>query len=153
MKENSIACAMACLAFLFVTSTANAQGLPAIKKEIEKDNAFYFNLFKKKDTAITNLYTGDACLLPPNAPAVCGKAALAKDFKDTYAAGGITGVKFSTTSVYGDGVLYVTEEGTWQVFSTNGDVIDSGKYLKLWKKTEQGWKIFRDMFNSSRKSS
>jgi len=40
-----------------------------------------------------------------------------------------------------------------QVFDTNNRVIDDGKYLKLWKKTKQGWKIYRDVFNSDRKAS
>ncbi|MDB5134598.1 MAG: nuclear transport factor 2 family protein [Mucilaginibacter sp.] len=142
-----------CLSFLFIGYESNGQSLSAIKKEIRKDNALYFDLFKKSDPAIVNLYTDDACLLPPNAGAICGKAALAKDFKDTYAAGQVKGVKFSTLAVYGDGALYVTEEGSWQVFGTNDQVIDKGKYLKLWKKTKQGWKIFRDVFNSDHKRS
>jgi len=140
------------LAFLFVACTSNGQELRAIKKEIEKDNALYFSLFNKKDTAIVNLYTGDGCLLAPNAPAICGKSALTRDFKDTYAAGQIKGVRFSSIDVYGDGTSYVTEEGTWQVLDKNDRVIDAGKYLKLWKKTKQGWKIFRDVFNSDRKT-
>jgi ketosteroid isomerase-like protein len=151
MKTNSIVCAIACLVCLLMGYNSNAQAGAAIKKEIEKTNTLYFSLFQKKDTAIVNLYTYDACLLPPNTQAICGKAALDKDFKDTYAAGQITGVKFSTTNIYGDGAIYITEEGSWQVFGTNGQVIDTGKYLKLWKKTQQGWKIFRDVFNSNKK--
>jgi hypothetical protein len=91
--------------------------------------------------------------MPPNNPAISGRVALTNDFKDTYAGGKIKGVRFSTLEVYGDGVLYVTEVGTWQVFDTNDRVIDDGKYLKLWKKTKQGWKIYRDVFNSDRKGS
>jgi len=130
---------------------AGAQGLTAVKNEIIKDNALYFDLFKKKSAAIVDLYTDDGCLLSPNAPAICGKAALTKDFKDTYAAGQVSGVKFSTMQVYGAGKDLVTEEGTWQVFDTKGKLIDYGKYLKLWKKTKAGWKIFRDLFNSDHK--
>jgi ketosteroid isomerase-like protein len=151
MKKNSIVF-VAGLTFLLISCTSNGQELPAIKKEIEKDNALYFGLFDKTDTAIINLYTGDGCLLAPNAPAICGKSALTRDFKDTYAAGQIKGVKFSTIDVYGDGALYVTEEGTWQVLDSNDRVLDTGKYLKLWKKTKQGWRIFRDVFNSDHKN-
>jgi len=89
--------------------------------------------------------------MPANTTAIRGKEALSKDFKDTYNAGSIQGVKFSTTGVFGNGDAYVTEEGTWQVFDSNGQVIDAGKYLKLWKKTNVGWKIFRDVFNSDQK--
>ena len=89
--------------------------------------------------------------MSPNMPAIRGKAALTKDFKDTYDAGQIKGVKFSTQNIYGDGSNYITEEGTWQVFDTSGKLLDNGKYLKLWKKTATGWKIFRDVFNSDNK--
>jgi len=138
-------------ALLFICHIPYAQGLSVTKTAIAKINSLYFELFKNKDTAIVNLYTPDACLLAPNAPAICGKAALSKDFVDTYKGGLVLGVKFATKDVYGSGE-YVTEEGYWQVFGTDGRVIDKGKYLKLWKKEKDGLKIFRDIFNSNQKS-
>jgi ketosteroid isomerase-like protein len=153
MKKNCILFAIVCIFSSFAASKSSGQDLSTIKKEIEKDNILYFDLFKKNDAAIVNLYTADACLMPPNTPVIRGRAALIKDFKDTYAGGKIKGVKFSTVDVYGDGILYVTEEGTWQVLDTDNKVIDKGKYLKLWKKTTLGWKIFRDVFNSNQKGS
>lgn len=153
MKRNSTLIAAASFFLLFICIESNGQDLSAIKKEIGKDNALYFDLFKKADVAIVNLYTEDGCLMPPNNPPVNGRVALTKDFKDTYADGKIQGVRFSTVEIYGDGVLYVTEEGDWQVFDKNDQVIDDGKYIKLWKKTKQGWKIYRDLFSSVRKAS
>jgi len=144
-------CTIALMALLMVSYTSNAQSSSAIKAAIEKNNSYYFELFKNKDITIVNLYTEDACLMPANTAAIRGKAALSKDFKDTYDAGNIQGVKFSTIAIYGNGGEYITEEGSWQVFGANGQVIDKGKYLKLWKKTSEGWKIFRDVFNSDEK--
>ena len=141
----------ACFALILIAYSTNAQNIAATKAVIEKTNALYFELFKKKDTAIVNLYTDDASLLAPNTPPISGSAALIKDFKAAYT-GNIAGVKFKTKEVYGNGELYATEEGTWRVFDNNGQVIDSGKYLKLWKKAKQGWKIFRDVFNSDHKA-
>jgi len=146
-----LTCIITCIALLFVSYTTNAQSSANIKAAIEKINSRYYELFKNKDMAIVTLYTDDACLMPANTTAIRGKEALSKDFKDTYNAGSIHGVKFSTTDVFGNGDAYVTEEGTWQVFDSNGQVIDAGKYLKLWKKTNVGWKIFRDVFNSDQK--
>lgn len=151
MKKH-FTCTTITFVLLFVFCSSYAQSLSTVKAEIQKINLRYFDLFRNKDTAIVNLYTNDGCLMAPNAPAIRGKAALSKDFKDTYAAGQIMGVKFSTTGVFGSGE-YVSEEGTWQVFNVNGKVIDNGKYLKLWKKEKHGWKIFRDIFNSDQKSS
>lgn len=145
--------AIACIAFLLVYNTTHAQqnsrsDLSTARKSIAKSNGVYFELYAKNDNSILRLYTEDACLLAPNAPAICGRAALEKDFHDTFASGKVKSGKFTTRNVYGDGKEYVTEEGTWQVFDANGKLLDDGKYLKLWKATKEGWKILRDSFNS-----
>jgi len=136
---------------LAATYTAVAQHLSGIKNEIKKNNALYFDLFRAHNLAIVDLYTNDGWLMSPNAPAVKGRAALTQDFTNAYNDANIKGVQFTTQNIYSSGILYVAEEGTWQVFGINGNVVDSGKYLKVWKKTKQGWKIFRDIFNSDRK--
>ena len=156
MKQNILVTAIVCITLFFVNGNCLAQaivspGLLVVKKAIEKTNVVYFDLFAKKDEAIVNLYTEDACLLAPNAPPISGKKALKKDFEDTFAAEKVKGVKFLTGNIYGDGKEYVTEEGTWQVFDPSGKLLDDGKYLKLWKRTTAGWKIFRDSFNSNHK--
>jgi ketosteroid isomerase-like protein len=156
MKQNNLLTAIACIAFVFIYGDCRAQintttDLSGIKKAIENTNALYFNLFAKKDGAIVNLYTDDASLLAPNMLPISGKKALKKDFEDTFAAGKVKGVKFQTVNIYGDGKEYVAEEGTWHVFDPSGKSFDDGKYLKLWKLTKTGWKIFRDSFNSNHK--
>lgn len=156
MKQNKLT-AIGCIILFFIYShcqaqTATSPGLLTIKKAIENTNALYFNLFAKKDGAIVDLYTDDACLLSPNMLPISGKKALKKDFEDTFADGKVKSVKFQTGNIYGDGKEYVTEEGTWQVFEPSGKLLDDGKYLKLWKLTKTGWKIFRDSFNSNHKA-
>ena len=154
MKQKHLITATVCLALFFVYNNCRAQitSTSAIKSEIEKTNILYFNLFEKSDGSIVNLYTEDACLLAPNTAPISGRKALEKDFEDTFAAGKVKGVKFRTSNIYGDGKEYVTEEGSWQVFDLSGKLLDDGKYLKLWKRTKTGWKIFRDSFNSNHKA-
>ncbi|MDN5286103.1 MAG: hypothetical protein JWR38_2377 [Mucilaginibacter sp.] len=154
MKQKHFITTIACLTLFFVYNNCRAQAnsTSTVKNEIEKTNTLYFNLFEKNDGSIVNLYTDDACLLAPNMPPISGREALEKDFKDTFAAGKVKGVKFQTSYIYGDGKEYVTEEGSWQVFDLSGKLLDDGKYLKLWKRTSAGWKIFRDSFNSNHKA-
>jgi len=157
MKQNNLVTAIVCIALFFVYDNCRAQtntttDLLAVKKAIEKTNAVYFDLYAKNDGSILHLYTDDACLLAPNAPPICGKNALKKDFEDTFAAGKVKNGKFITGNIYGDGKEYVAEEGTWQVFGPQEKLLDDGKYLKLWRKTKAGWKIFRDSFNSNHKT-
>jgi len=43
---------------------------------------------------------------------------------------------------------YVTEEGSYEMFDGSNNSLGKGKYLVLWKKTADGWQMFRDMFNA-----
>ena len=135
---------------------ANAQSdkesasLKVAKKEIAASNATYFTAIAKNDDSILNYYADDACLLPPNSVTLCNHAQLAKFFRDGYKNYGLRGGKFITQNIYGDGKEYVTEEGLWQSFDANGQLFDDGKFLVLWKKTQKGWKMFRDSFSTNR---
>jgi len=129
-------------------SKANPQ-LEDAKKAIAKSNAMYHQSLVKNDPSIfVNSYSDDACIMAPGVPMACGKEALAKFFDDGYAMGLRSG-KFITTQVYGDGTEYVTEEGVGYVYDSSGKQLDEVKYLVLWKKTDKGWKMFRDSFSSN----
>jgi ketosteroid isomerase-like protein len=128
--------------------------LQEAKKAIEASNSIYFESFVKDDSTIfTERYAKDACILAPDAPAMCGQKAVALFFGVAYKDYGLRNGKFITTAVYGDGKEYVTEEGLWQSFDAKGKLFDDGKFLVLWKKTSEGWKMFRDSFSSNRPKS
>lgn len=130
-------------------SSAQSTDLQEAKQAIAKANASHFGLFAKNDGSILSLYTDDACLLMPGAPASCGKDGMAKFFNSAYAAGSRNG-KIVTLDIYGDGKEFVTEEGLTEVYDANGKVLGAGKYIVIWKKTKDGWKMFRDMFNGNK---
>jgi len=145
------------LAFLLVSVhfIANAQSnhantLDEAKKAIAASNDTYFIAIAKNDGSILDHYAEDACLFPPNSPIISGRAEMAKFFKHSYETYGLKGGKFITKNIYGDGHEYVTEEGLWQSFDATGKLFDDGKFLVLWKKTKNGWKMFRDSFSSNR---
>jgi ketosteroid isomerase-like protein len=138
--------------FIVVSSSAFAQDhLAEAKKAIAESNALYFTSFAKHDSTIfINRYAEDACIMAPDAPQLCGHSAAANFFKFAYESLGLRGGKFITTAVYGDGKEYVTEEGLWQSFNESGELFNDGKFLVLWKKTQKGWKMYRDSFSSNR---
>ena len=143
-------------ASVLACSVANAQVskpnllLEEAKKEIAASNAIYFESFVKNDSSLfVNRYAKDACILAPNTPAMCGRAAAADFFRAAYHDIGLRNGKFITTAVYGEGKEYVTEEGVWQSFDAAGKLFDDGKFLVLWKKTSEGWKMYRDSFSSN----
>jgi ketosteroid isomerase-like protein len=119
--------------------------LEEAKKAIAASNAIYSDLALKNDGSILTRYTEDACIMPPNSPALCGREGILKFFKDAPQVVG----KFTTINVYGDGKEYVTEEALYEVFDLNGKKLDEGKIMVVWKKTKDGWKMHRDMFSSS----
>jgi hypothetical protein len=82
---------------------------------------------------------------------MCGEDAPLHFFRVAYHDIGLRNGKFITTAVYGDGEEYVTEEGLWQSFDANNVMFDDGKFLVLWKKTPEGWKMYRDSFSSNKK--
>lgn len=147
MKTTSILVLM----ILSVSAFAQKDPLADARKAIAESNAIYFDSFAKNDPSIfVNRYAKDACILAPNSPMMCGTEAAAIFFKAAYNDIGLRGGKFITTAIYGDGKEYVTEEGLWQSFDASGKLFDDGKFLVLWKKTTEGWKMYRDSFSSNR---
>jgi ketosteroid isomerase-like protein len=132
------------------SQTTNS-GLEEAKAAIAKSNDIYFQAFVKNDSSIfIDRYAKDCCIMGPNAPALCGEKAPLDFFKMAYDQFGLRNGKFITQDVFGDGVEYVTEVGLWQSFDANNVLMDDGKFLVLWKKTPDGWKMFRDSFSSNR---
>jgi ketosteroid isomerase-like protein len=142
-------CLLGC-SFAMAQVAEQNSSLENAKKAIAASNAIYFESFVKNDSSIfINRYAKDACILAPNSPAFCGREAAARFFKTASQEYGLKNGKFITTAVYGDAITYVTEEGLWQSFDANGKMFDDGKFLVLWKKTPEGWKMFRDSFSSN----
>jgi ketosteroid isomerase-like protein len=139
-------------------SFANGQSktkstLEDAKKAIAESNDIYFQAFVKNDSSIfINRYAKDACIMGPNAPAMCGPNAALEFFKIAYDQFGLRNGKFITQEVFGVGDDYVAEVGLWQSFDAKNVMVDDGKFLVLWKKTPDGWKMFRDSFSSNRMS-
>jgi len=118
-------------------------------KAIAASNALYFQAFAKGDsTILLDRYTPDACLMPPNAPALCGQQAVGAFYRLSYQQLGLRNGKFTTQHVWSSGGSYATEQGLYELRDAQNHVIDNGKYLVLWQKTASGWKMLRDSFNS-----
>ena len=126
--------------------------LEEAKKAIAASNEIYFQAFVKGDSSLfIDRYTTDCWIMRPNAPALCGVDAPLEFFKTAYHKFGLRNGKYITVDVFGDGVEFVTEVGFWQLLDANQKLFDNGKFLRLWKKTPDGWKMFRDSFSSDRR--
>lgn len=121
------------------------------KKAIAASNEIYFQAFATGDSSLfIDRYAKDCWIMLPNSPTLCGVDAPREFFKTAYNKFGLRNGKLITIDVFGDGEEFVTEEGFWQSFDANNKLVNNGKFLVLWKKTADGWKMFRDSFNSDR---
>lgn len=100
--------------------------------------------------AVAALYAEDATLLPPNAEAVQGRAAIEEFFKAELELGA-TDLKLTTISVGGGGdVAYEVGRFTVAIPSEGGEMMrDEGKYLAIYQHQADGtWKVQFDTWNS-----
>lgn len=102
--------------------------------------------------AIAALYTDDAVEMPPNLPAVKGRAAIQQFYEQQFAAGKIA--RFSLTHLetraVGDAGYDV---GTYQqnLVPTGGPAVDdTGKYTVILKRTGGRWRVAYAIYNSDR---
>ncbi len=97
--------------------------------------------------AIAALYTSTAQLLPPNSEVVSGTAAIQK-FWQGFLDSGIRGAKLRTLEVEAHGVS-AHEVGEYEVSGQDGNMLDRGKYVVIWKRDGTNWKLHRDIWTSS----
>ncbi len=90
-------------------------------------------------------YADDAQILPPRAPIIEGKPAIAAFFQsniDRYIGFG----NFTKWSVV-RGDLGI-EQGAYTVRNVKvGQDVETGKYIRIWKRSNGTWKLYRDMFS------
>ncbi len=90
-------------------------------------------------------YTDDAQILPPRHPVIEGKAAITSFFDsniDKY-----IGLGNRTTWSVVQGNIAV-EQGTYNIRNVRVGVdAERGKYIRVWKKIDGKWKLYRDMFS------
>src|SRR5512134_3310042 len=120
-----------------------------VTPEIEAAGAAFAAAMNAGDAAgIANLYTTDAQLLPPNAPMVTGRADIETVWRGMIDAAR-PGVKVSTVEAVGMDSMAV-EVGRYVLTDSTGTAFDEGKYMVLWRRTAEGWRMHRDIWNSDR---
>jgi ketosteroid isomerase-like protein len=98
---------------------------------------------EKNADGIAALYTEDAKVLPPGQAIISGRAAL-RDFF----AGEIANDTSQLTITAEDSVVageWAWRSGAWSSTSTPAL---TGKYVEVWRKTPEGWHIYRDIWNA-----
>jgi len=108
----------------------------------------WVDAFNARDAdAMAALTTEDVVLLPPNADPVRGQEAVRAIWGRAVAgAKAKASVTVAETEIAGE---YAWKSGSYVYTLPNGVVVERGKFLEIWKRTDAGWKIHRDMYSSN----
>lgn len=134
-----------------VLSTASGAGASADVAALEAVDQAWLKAFNSGDAdAIAALYDEKGVLLPPNAPAVSGRAAirgfLAKEMAEAKKAGVAFGLgPHPAGGATGD---MGWQSGSYTVKDKSGKVLEAGKYLSVSKKHGGKWLYVRDTWNA-----
>jgi len=119
-----------------------------IREAIADANKDFMVNFNRGDAAgMADLYTDDGQVLPPNSDFVIGKEAI-QAFWQTLMDMGIKEAKLDIVEVEEQDDLAV-EVSKYTLQGEEGQVLDQGKYIVIWKREDGQWKLHRDIFNSS----
>ena len=102
--------------------------------------------------SIVAYYADDGALLAPGAPLAEGRDAVRAVWTTLVGLPGLA-LEWTPASVRVSGAGEMAYEiGTYRmsVDGPSGRVEDEGKYLVVWRRTGDGWKVGADAFNSSR---
>jgi len=132
------------VSLMLVPHTARAQDA---KADVTKASEAFEVAFNANDgAALASLYTADAVVMPPGVEPANGGAAINAMFATPNPAGSTMDLKIKDLMVSGD---FVVETGGWATTDPAGAHLDHGTYLAVWKKTDAGWMMVRDTWNSS----
>ena len=117
--------------------------------EIQTANDQFSAAFAAQDAAaLANLYTAQAQLLPPNSDFILGREAIQTFWQGVMDAG-VAGATLTIEEAVGTDSMAV-EVGRYEMSTADGSTIDEGKFIVWWQRTPAGWRLHRDIWNSSR---
>jgi uncharacterized protein (TIGR02246 family) len=119
----------------------------AVRSKIEDTNAQFMAAIGRGDTAgVAALYTEDALLMAPGAPAAKGKSAIQALLDGMVAQMGVPQLTLKTQQVEEIGDTAI-EVGAYTLEA--GPVTDNGKYVVIWKRQgDDSWQLAVDIWNS-----
>jgi uncharacterized protein (TIGR02246 family) len=116
---------------------------------LDKLMAEFVAAFNAKDTAaLASFYAEDAVWMPPNAPMIKGRSALEAAFKKQFAGPGVLKLTWTASEIAGTRAF---SAGTYTVtipVDGGGSLTFAAKYLTVFKRVGNDWKIAFDMQNA-----
>jgi ketosteroid isomerase-like protein len=119
-----------------------------VRSEIEAANSRFSAAAAKGDgAAIAKFYAADGQLLPAGSDPVRGPPAIQK-FWQSVLDSGVASIELKTKELFASGQT-ATEVGEYELHDKAGKVLDHGKYIVVWRREGEKWKLLRDMFSTN----
>jgi ketosteroid isomerase-like protein len=116
-----------------------------VRNAIESASKKFAEVFSKGDAAaLAAMYADGARVLPPNSTMVEGRQRIQELWQNLINTG--AQLSLSTTDVEGRGDL-AYEVGTYNLTNPDGKA-DTGKYVVVWRRQKDAWKLAADIWNS-----
>jgi uncharacterized protein (TIGR02246 family) len=115
---------------------------------IEAANSEFMDAVKAGDEErFVNLYADDAILLLPGRDPLAGREG-ARTFFASFKARDVREIKLTTLEVEAFETT-AWERGSFETMGPAGAVLGKGKYIVIWKRVADRWKLYRDIVNAS----
>lgn len=110
---------------------------------IDSMNAQFSEQVAAGDTlALASHYWPEAELLMDNSEVIKGNEIMAA--WSSFIRSGLKEMSFSTTDITGS-PTFIIETGTYEMKGENKALLDKGKYVVVWEKRGNEWKLYRDI--------
>ena len=118
-----------------------------VSSEIQKENdQISAAIISGSFDEISDRYTDDAVIIPPNAEPMVGREAVSLMWQSIQNMGVTMQFKTSSAELYGN---VAVEQGKYELFAGKDILIDYGDYIVIWEKTDGKWKIKKDIWNTA----
>ncbi len=128
--------------------TTMTQTASDIQEEIRSANQNFEKNFAAGDAkGMASLYTSDGMLLPPGAGFQEGATSI-QYFWEMVMDMGVKRAQLTTVHVEREGETAI-EMGNYKLSGADGQRMDEGKYIVIWKRQDGDWKLHKDIWNTS----
>ena len=119
---------------------------------INETNKLFMDAFADGDAEkVAGFYSANCRFLPDNSHPVDGRANV-QELLQSMMDGGVSSIELITCEVEDCGDTAV-EVGRVVMRGGDDEILDDGKFIVIWKKEDDGWRLHRDIVNSSLPSS
>ena len=121
-----------------------------MKSEIESRNKVFMELYNSKNAKdlASKVFSENAIIFPPNSPKVTGGTDVIAGFWQAVMDMGIAKADIQTDTAFAYGNVIV-ENGQVLLYDVNSNLLDNAKYVTVWQKEDNTWKLVQDIWNSN----